>query len=91
MRKKVCIIYTGGTIGMIPGEHGYVPSETALNEAIASMKDLEKEGMPEVDIVQFKPLLDSSNVSIPEYGEKSLRRTYGIKFRRISEKKRAFL
>ncbi len=65
MNKKVCIIYAGGTIGMVPGEHGYLPSEKALYDAIASMKDLKKDGMPQVDIVQFEPLLDSSDISVP--------------------------
>ena len=23
--KKICIIYTGGTIGMVPSRDGYVP------------------------------------------------------------------
>lgn len=69
MNKKVCIIYTGGTIGMVPGEHGYLPSEKALYDAIASMKDLKKDGMPQVDIVQFEPLLDSSDISVPEWNK----------------------
>lgn len=67
MNKKVCIIYTGGTIGMVPGEHGYIPSATAFADAIESMKDLKMNGMPEIDIVQFDPLLDSCNMSIPEW------------------------
>lgn len=69
MKKKICILYTGGTIGMIPGEHGYVPAEEGLQEALASMKDLRKEGMPETDLVQFRPLLDSSNMAIPEWNK----------------------
>ena len=69
MKKKICILYTGGTIGMVPGEHGYVPSKNTLYEAIDSMKDLKKEGMPEVEIVQFDPLLDSSNMSVPEWNK----------------------
>ena len=67
MRKKVCIIYTGGTIGMVHGAHGYVPSKTAFSDAIDSMRDLKKAGMPELEIVQFDPLLDSSNMAIPEW------------------------
>ena len=54
---------------MVSGEYGYVPSDTALFEAIDSMKDLKKEGMPEIDIVQFDPLLDSSNMSIAEWNK----------------------
>lgn len=69
MKKKICIIYTGGTIGMIPSEHGYVPSEAAFNETIESMKDLRKDGMPDIEIIQFKPLLDSSNMAIKEWNK----------------------
>ena len=69
MSKRVCIIYTGGTIGMVSGEHGYVPSAQALFEAIDSMKDLKMAGMPQIDIVQFDPLLDSSNMSIAEWNK----------------------
>lgn len=69
MNKKICIIYTGGTIGMVSGEHGYIPSDSAFFDAINSMKDLKKDGMPEIDIVQFDPLLDSSNMSIAEWNK----------------------
>lgn len=69
MKKKVCILYTGGTIGMIPSEHGYVPSEKGLQETLESLKDLKKEGMPETELVQFSPLLDSSNMAIPEWNK----------------------
>lgn len=54
---------------MVPGEHGYVPSKTALYDAMGSMRDLNKDGMPDVDIVQFEPLLDSSNMSIAEWNK----------------------
>ena len=29
MNKKVCILYTGGTIGMVPTEDGYAPKKYA--------------------------------------------------------------
>ena len=29
MKKRICILYTGGTIGMVPSEKGYVPSSGA--------------------------------------------------------------
>lgn len=67
--KKVCIIYTGGTIGMVPSEFGYVPSKTSLVEAINSMKDLSKPEIPQIDIIQFDPLLDSSNIAINEWNK----------------------
>ena len=67
MKKRICIIYTGGTIGMVPSEHGYVPSESALYDAMDSIRDLRMPGMPDLAIVQFDPLLDSSNMSIAEW------------------------
>ena len=69
VKKKICIIYTGGTIGMVPGENGYVPSESLLENEIATISDLYKPGMPELEVIQFSPLLDSSNVSIPEWNK----------------------
>lgn len=69
MKKKVCIIYTGGTIGMIPGENGYIPSEGKLDDNLAAMSDLRKAGMPDLEVIQFSPLLDSSNVSVAEWNK----------------------
>lgn len=69
MKKRVCIIYTGGTIGMVAGEHGYIPSERSLYDAMESMRDLKAVGMPDIDIVQFDPLLDSSNISVAEWNK----------------------
>ena len=67
MKKRICILYTGGTIGMVPSEHGYVPSESSLYDAMDSIRDLQKPGMPDLEIVLFDPLLDSSNMSITEW------------------------
>lgn len=67
MSKKICIIYTGGTIGMISGENGYVPAEQDFKITLSDIKDLYKPGMPELDVIQFDPLLDSSNMGIAEW------------------------
>ena len=69
MKKRVCIIYTGGTIGMVPGENGYIPSQGKLEDDLAKINDLSKAGMPEWEVIQFSPLLDSSNMSIPEWNK----------------------
>ena len=69
MKKWICVIYTGGTIGMIPGENGYIPSESLLEKELASISDLYKPGMPELEVIQFSPLLDSSNMSVPEWNK----------------------
>ena len=67
--KKVCVIYTGGTIGMVSGEYGYVPAEEDFRTTLMEIGDLTKPGMPELSVVQFHPLLDSSNMGIPEWNQ----------------------
>ena len=67
--KKVCIIYTGGTIGMLPSANGYVPSGTGFEDTLSSIKDLNMKGMPALTIIQFDPLLDSCNISVSEWNK----------------------
>ena len=66
-KKRVCVIYTGGTIGMVPSENGYVPARQNFRQTLDAIKDLHKPGMPELEVIQFDPLLDSSNIAIPEW------------------------
>ena len=61
--KKVCIIYTGGTIGMVQTERGFAPEQGALNKELLALKDLSAPDMPKWDLVEFDPLLDSSNTT----------------------------
>ncbi len=63
MRKRVYIVYTGGTIGMIPTSDGYVPAPGYLAEQIAAMPELQSDLMPEVEIHEYDTLLDSSNMT----------------------------
>jgi L-asparaginase len=63
MRKRVYIVYTGGTIGMIPTSDGYVPAPGYLAEQIAAMSELQSDLMPEVEIHEYDTLLDSANMT----------------------------
>lgn len=65
--KKVCIIYTGGTIGMVQTERGFAPKQGALNKELLALKDLSAPDMPKWDLVEFDPLLDSSNTTYKEW------------------------
>ena len=69
MKKRVCMIYTGGTIGMVPSQHGYVPSSGAFRELLRTIPDLSHPDMPEWEVVEFDPLLDSSNISVREWNK----------------------
>ena len=40
MKKRICILYTGGTIGMVPSEKGYVPSSGAFLDLLRAIPDL---------------------------------------------------
>lgn len=67
--KKICIIYTGGTIGMTLTESCYAPAPGYFQDAISKMDDLHADGMPKYDVVEFSPLLDSSNITYVEWNK----------------------
>ena len=46
MKKKVLIIYTGGTIGMSKTEHGYAPEMTSFLNNLNKMEELHDPSLP---------------------------------------------
>lgn len=62
-KKRIYIAYTGGTIGMKPSKNGYVPVAGYLSQTIAKMPEFFHEQMPEFEIHEYEPLIDSANVS----------------------------
>ena len=40
MKRRICIIYTGGTIGMVPSDKGYVPSPNTLRKTLDAISDI---------------------------------------------------
>ncbi len=68
-RKKVLIIYTGGTIGMKNTERGYTPAPGFLSEELSQIPDLSRPELPLWDLIEMSPLLDSSNVSVAEWNK----------------------
>ena len=67
MKKKICLLHTGGTIGMIKTSRGYQTKAGYLGELISTVVDLKKEAMPEFDLVELSPLLDSSDMAVAEW------------------------
>lgn len=65
--RKVCIIYTGGTIGMTETQNGYAPKKGYLREKLTKIEDLYDERMPLWDLIEMSPLLDSSNIAVNEW------------------------
>lgn len=65
--KKVCVIHTGGTIGMARTENGYAPKAGYLKSILSQMKELESDELPAFDLLEYDPLLDSSNISVDQW------------------------
>lgn len=68
-KKKICIIYTGGTIGMVQSDRGYMPEPTSFLSELESIPDLNHPDAPLWDLVQFDPLLDSSDMTVREWNK----------------------
>ena len=64
---NILIIHTGGTIGMVRTPQGYAPEKAAFHALLDRMPELHADGMPEWDIVDMEPLLDSSNITVVEW------------------------
>ncbi len=65
--KRILIIYTGGTIGMMKTDRGYAPQKEAFHRLLDAIPELKAEGMPEWDVVDMDPLLASSNMTAVEW------------------------
>jgi L-asparaginase len=68
MKKKVLIIYTGGTIGMKKSDKGYVPDPDFAIK-VRQIPELYEPGMPTFDILSLDPILDSSNMNPADWDE----------------------
>jgi L-asparaginase len=69
MDNKVCVIYTGGTIGMVPTDDGYAPKPGYFGDLLKDIPQLRYPDMPQWDLVEFDPLLDSSDMSVEHWNK----------------------
>ena len=61
--KKIFILYTGGTIGMVKSPVGYVPKSGFLEEKLNQLVRIHgKDVIGNYTIKEYSPLLDSSNI-----------------------------
>ena len=67
MKKRVYIVYTGGTIGMQRTRGAYRPRVGSLQAQMSEMPELRHESMPAYTIHEYDPLLDSSNMTPAEW------------------------
>lgn len=66
-RKNVCIIYTGGTIGMTVTKDGYAPQPGYFKNVLDSIPELKNPILPEWELIEFDPLLDSTDIAAEEW------------------------
>ena len=66
-KRKILIIYTGGTIGMKKTDNGYTPVAGFISEALSSIADMSRPNFPAWDLYEMSPLLDSSNMTVREW------------------------
>ncbi len=69
MKKKICLIYTGGTIGMVHSERGYVPSGEGFLRLLDTLPELKHPDFPDFETVVFSPLLDSSDMAVEDWNK----------------------
>lgn len=61
--KKILVIYTGGTIGMIGTEQGYDVEPGYLTKTIEGIRDFYDYNVPQFTIKEYSNLIDSSNIN----------------------------
>ncbi|MCD6044904.1 MAG: ansA [Gammaproteobacteria bacterium] len=64
MKKSILILYTGGTIGMAKTAQGYQPTAGLLSKLMTEDRAFSHEDMPNYDIIEYTPLIDSSNMTL---------------------------
>lgn len=68
MKKKfIYIAYTGGTIGMKKSKYGYIPVSGYLQKKLMKMPEFHSPEMPYFTIEEYRPLIDSSNMTPTEW------------------------
>lgn len=59
--KRLLLVHTGGTIGMVPGDNGLVPSdgfEALLRQRLGPRLS----SLPDFDLIELSPLIDSAEL-----------------------------
>jgi L-asparaginase len=65
--RRVCIVHTGGTIGMRRSVDGYKPQRGNLAELLAALPELHE--VADYDLVESDPLLDSASIQPSDWLE----------------------
>lgn len=63
INRRICIIYTGGTLGMLPTAKGYAPAKDFGALLDKRLPELRMDSMPDYGLVEYDDPLDSSNAN----------------------------
>ena len=63
MNSRILIIYTGGTIGMVPSDDGYVPMPGFHDQLMNQLDSRASEQLPAYELIEFEQLIDSANLT----------------------------
>ena len=55
-RKKICLINTGGTIGMMATSYGYAPVPGYMEKTLSEAEDFQHAPLPTYDFLEYDPL-----------------------------------
>lgn len=72
MKKSILIINTGGTISSIKTAKGFKPKNGHIIDALSQISELSHNDMPLYDILEFTPLIDSSNIKLSDWNHLAL-------------------
>jgi L-asparaginase len=61
-KPTVLMLYTGGTIGMVPTDDGYAPKTGYLQSVMDSIANFQNADVPAYEVLEYDPLIDSSNM-----------------------------
>lgn len=64
-RKKILIIYTGGTIGMMKTRRGYTPQKEKFHQLLDAIPELKAEEMPDWERFSIAQTLLYSMIRYP--------------------------
>ena len=67
--SKILIIYTGGTIGMVPTKNGFAPKKGFFIDELKKTPYLKRPELPDWDFIECDPLLDSTNITHNEWNQ----------------------
>lgn len=65
--RKILLLNTGGTIGMVRTEKGYAPCPGEVAKVLDRLTKNQGESLPSIDLLEFNPLLDSTDVSCRDW------------------------